>query len=86
MGRRHPHDRLKGLLSSHAMREHGRTPRAPFQTDTYTRTSTASTDDLITRTPSVVENLLGNLARGLGLRDYLFPYDDPKQIAQRLGS
>jgi hypothetical protein len=50
---------------------------SPFQAAEYIRTSSASTEDLADRTSSIVEVLLGDLARGLGLRNYLFPYTNP---------
>ena len=63
---------------------HGDFRPSPFQTPDYTRTSSASTEDLTDRTSSIVELLLGDLARGLGLRNYLFPYTDPTEIANKL--
>ena len=57
---------------------------SPFQTPEYTRTSSASTEDLAERASSIVEVLLGDLARSLGLRNYLFPYSDPAEIGAKL--
>jgi hypothetical protein len=57
---------------------------SPFQTPEYTRTSSASTEDLADRTSSIVEVLLADLARGLGLRNYLFPYTNPAEIGTKM--
>lgn len=57
---------------------------SPFQVAEYTRTSTASTEDLCDRTSSIVETLLGDLTRGVGLRSYLFPYTNPAEIRDKI--
>lgn len=54
----------------------------PYPRSTYTRTITASSQQLQQPAP-IVEALLGDLARGLGLQRMLFPYADPREIQQR---
>ncbi len=56
---------------------------AAFQADTYLRTTTATASDLADRTSTVVQALLRDLARGLSVDGYLFPYEDPQEIVQR---
>jgi hypothetical protein len=78
-------NKLKGLPSAHAVRQSAWLERpAPFQADSYTRVTSASTEELLHSVPTVVERLLGDLARGLGLRNYLFPYTEFKEIGQRV--
>lgn len=55
----------------------------PYQGQSYTRITTAATTELIHHTPTVVERLVADLARGLGLREHLFPYTHPKEIHDR---
>jgi hypothetical protein len=78
---------LKGHYPSQALTESGvaRMHRfSPFQAACYTRTATATTTELAERTPAVVEHLLCDLARGIGLQDYFFPYSDPSELSQKV--
>ena len=77
---------LKGLFPSQALTESGALSMrrfSPFQAASYTRTDTATTTELAERTPTVVENLLRDLARGVGLQGYFFPYTNPSEIFQK---
>ena len=74
-------DGLAGLHSAQAM-SGTMAPPQPFPTAEYTRTTTASAHQLQDQPAAVVEALLGDLARGLGLKG-LFPYSQPDQIQQR---
>lgn len=56
---------------------------AGFPADTYTRTATAFTQDLLHATASSVRALLFDLTRGLSI-DGLFPYSDLSDIGTRL--
>jgi len=78
---------LEGCLPSQALTESGMASMRrflPFQAARYTRTATATTTELAERTPAVVENLLRDLARGVGLQDYFFPYTNPSKISQKV--
>ncbi|MDQ3223056.1 MAG: ATP-binding protein [Gemmatimonadota bacterium] len=75
---------LEGLLPSQALVERTKYDFGrftPFQTNEYTRIITATTK-LAENTPGVVEKLLRDLARGLGLANYLFPYSTPAEICR----
>ena len=77
-------DGIAGQPPLHVFHEHHWDFRSsPFQAAEYIRTSTASTEELAERTNTVVEALLGDLARGLGLRS-LFPYTDPAEIGDKI--
>lgn len=76
---------IAGQLPLHAFHEdHWDFQPSPFQSAEYSRTSTASTEDLADRTNEIVETLLGDLARGMGLRSYLFPYTNPAEIQEKI--
>lgn len=78
---------LEGRFPSQALTESGVASMrrfSPFQAARYTRTATATTTELADGTPAVVENLLRDLARGVGLQDYFFPYTDPSKISQKV--
>lgn len=75
---------LVGQVSAQSLGNHyGGWRPTPFQTDTYVRSATVSSADLLDHQPDVVAALLGDLARGLDLQTLLFPYDDPRQIRDR---
>lgn len=78
---------LKGHCPSQALTESGVASMrrfSPFQAACYTRMATATTTELADRTPTIVEYLLRDLARGVGLQDYFFPYSDPTEIRQKV--
>jgi schlafen family protein len=78
---------LQGRLPSQALTESDMAIMhrfSPFQAVSYTRTATATTTELAEQTPSAVENLLRDLARGVGLQDYFFPYTDPSEISRKV--
>lgn len=56
---------------------------AGFAADTYTRTATAFTQDLVNDTASSVRALLSDFTRGLSM-DALFPYGDFAEIGKLL--
>lgn len=77
-------DGLAGVHSAQSLSEsmfafQGR----PYPRSTYTRTTTANSQQLHEQPAQVVEALLGDLARGLGLQRMLFPYTDPQKIQER---
>ncbi len=75
---------LAGQVSAQALRDDfGGWRGTPFQTGSYSRTATVSNSQLGDNVPAVVEQLLRNLARGLGLQRRMFPYTDPAEIRQR---
>jgi len=55
----------------------------PYPRSSYTRSITATSEQLQEHTPDVVEALLADLARGLGLQSMLFPYEQPREIRER---
>ena len=75
---------LAGQASAQALRnDFGGWHATPFQTGNYSRTATVSSSQLGDGIPAVVEQLLKDLARGLGLQRRMFPYTDSAQIRQR---
>lgn len=77
-------DKLAGVHSAQALSESMFAFRGrPYPRAAYTRTTTASSEQLQERPAEVVEALLGDLARGLGLQRMLFPYNAPQEIQQR---
>jgi hypothetical protein len=77
-------DGLAGVHSAQALSENFYAFRGrPYPRVGYTRTTTATSQQLQEQPAGVVEALLGDLARGLGLRRLLFPYDTPQEIQQR---
>lgn len=74
---------LAGHLSARALGDNSGFRATPFPTDSYTRTTTVQGNDLTSGTAAIVEAVLGDLARGLGLQAYLFPYNHPSEIGQK---
>lgn len=77
---------LKGHLPGQALTESGIASFVrftPFQSEEYTRLATATAEELADQTSVVVERLLRDLARGVGLQDRLFPYSRPADLIQR---
>lgn len=74
---------LAGHLSAQALGNNLGFRTTPFPTDSYTRTTTVHGNDLTSGTAAIVEAVLRDLARGLGLKAYLFPYKHPSEILQK---
>lgn len=76
---------LRGLYASYFVfrpdRFHGQ--NAGFAADTYTRTTTAFTQDLLDDTASSVRALLADFARGVNMEAF-FPYSEFAEIGTRL--
>jgi hypothetical protein len=58
---------------------------SPFPTDTYVRTSVVSAAQLGDPSSTVVESVVTDLARGLGLNGVAFPYTSIGDMARRFG-
>ncbi len=74
---------LAGHLPAQAFGNNFGFGATPFPIDRYTRTTTVRGDDLTGGTAAIVEAVLKDLARGLGLQAYLFPYNHPSEIRQK---
>lgn len=77
-------DRLAGLHSAQSLSDSYFSFRGrPYPRSAYTRATTATSEQLQERPAEVVEALLADLARGLGVQRMLFPYQRPHEIRQR---
>jgi hypothetical protein len=78
---------LRGLYPSQAYQEslsgYGFTP---FQTESYTRTSVVSIEQMTDPSSVVVEAVAADLARGLRLDRVVFPYTDIAHMARKLAA
>lgn len=74
---------LRGRKPSQAYRE-AIARCFPFPHDSHTRTALASASDLANRPSEVVQKLLTDFMRALGLANHYFPYDDPRTLEQRM--
>jgi hypothetical protein len=74
---------LRGLLPIDAYDEMRMQRFHPYPHDIYFRAARASTRDLESQTPAVVERLVGPLLRGLGVARRYLPYESPSDIYQR---
>lgn len=77
--------KLQGLKSTFAMSERNyRYSESPFQTEDYTSTISADTNEMLTTPQAVVERLYSRFTRGMGLDTVLFPYDTFATIYERI--
>lgn len=75
---------LRGLQSTYAIdKRNWQFTRRPFQTDSYTSTTTAETAEMLSTPAAVVERLYKRFTRGLGLHHHLFPYSTFAEISER---
>lgn len=75
---------LAGCMSNFSVSEYRHFDTPPFQTDSYTNMTSASTDEMLDDTPAVVQRLYGGFVRGLGLPIKLFPYKEFWQLGHEL--
>jgi hypothetical protein len=75
---------LAGCLSNFSVSEYRHYDIPPYQTDSYTSVTSASTDEMLDGTPAVVQRLYGGFVRGLGLPIKLFPYKEFWQLGHEL--
>ncbi len=75
---------LAGLLSNFSSSERRHYDTPPYQSNTYTSVTAASTDEMLENTPAVVERLYGRFVRGLGLPLKIFPYEAFLDLGHKL--
>jgi hypothetical protein len=75
---------LAGCMSHFSVSEYRHYDIPPYQTDSYTSVTSASTDEMLDGTPAVVQRLYGGFIRGLGLPVKLFPYNEFWQLGHYL--
>jgi len=63
-----------------------RSSDSPFQTSAYTSVTESSTEEMLEKTPAVVERLYSRFTRGLGLDTVFFPYDTFADISTKTSS
>jgi hypothetical protein len=75
---------LAGCMSNFSASEYRHYDSPPYQTESYTSVTNASTDEMMDGTPAVVQRLYGGFVRGLGLPIKLFPYKEFWQLGHEL--
>lgn len=75
---------LAGCMSNFSVSDYRHDDIPPYQTDSYTSVTSASTDEMLDDTPAVVQRLYGGFVRGLGLPIKIFPYKEFWQLGHEL--